>query len=317
MQPSDFSPNSAVDLGARKAAMEREAKQRAAESTGRTNPYAVNIDESNFQSEVLQRSMELPVVLAVLAGWSEQSAQVETALDNLSARSGGNWYLAKVDSEASPRVTQALQVQSAPAILVAIQGQVMPLAQGPANEDQLREGLGQVFAALAQQGMLPEGHPGTVEADGEPPVAGEEGEPEPQGRPVDVQAQEALDRGDFAAAEEVYRKAVEADPSDTESKSRLAQVGLVGRLQGVDPESALTAAQERPDDVDAQIVVADMDIYRGEAEDAFDRLVATVKRTSGDEREKARAHLLALFDVLPPGDPRVNTARRKLTAALF
>lgn len=317
MQPSDFSPNSAVDLGARKAAIEREAKQRAAESTGRTNPYAVNIDESNFQNEVLQRSMDLPVVLAVLAGWSEQSAQVETALDNLSARSGGNWYLAKVDSEASPRVTQALQVQSAPAILVAIQGQVMPLAQGAADENQLREGLGQVFAALAQQGMLPEGHPGTVEADGEPPVMEEEGEPEPQGRPVDVQAQEALDRGDFAAAEEVYRKAVEADPSDTESKSRLAQVGLVGRLQDVDPESALTAAQERPDDVDAQFVVADMDIYRGEAEAAFDRLVATVKRTSGDERERVRAHLLALFDVLPPGDPRVNAARRKLTAALF
>ncbi|WP_026127057.1 co-chaperone YbbN [Nocardiopsis xinjiangensis] len=317
MQPSDFSPNSAVDLGARKAAMEREAKQRAAESTGRTNPYAVNIDESNFQNEVLQRSMDLPVVLAVLAGWSEQSAQVETALDNLSARSGGNWYLAKVDSEASPRVTQALQVQSAPAILVAIQGQVMPLTQGPADENQLREGLGQVFAALAQQGMLPEGHPGTVEADGEPPVAEEEGEPEPQGRPVDVQAQEALDRGDFAAAEAVYRKAVETDPSDTESKSRLAQVGLVGRLQDVDPESALTAAQERPDDVQAQFVVADMDIYRGEAEAAFDRLVATVKRTSGDERERVRAHLLALFDVLPPGDPRVNAARRKLTAALF
>lgn len=317
MQPSDFSPNSAVDLGARKAAMEREAKQRAAESAGRTNPYALNIDESNFQNEVLQRSMDLPVVLAVLAGWSEQSAQVETALDNLSARSGGNWYLAKVDSEASPRVAQALQVQSAPAILVAIQGQVMPLAQGPADENQLREGLGQVFAALAQQGMLPEGHPGTVEADGEPPVAEKGGEPEPQGRPVDVQAQEALDRGDFAAAEEIYRKAVEADPSDTESKSRLAQVGLVGRLQHVEPESALTAAQERPDDVDAQIVVADMDIYRGEAESAFDRLVATVKRTSGDERERVRAHLLALFDVLPPGDPRVSTARRKLTAALF
>jgi len=317
MQPSDFSPNSAVDLGARKAAIEREAKQRAAESTGRTNPYAVNIDESNFQNEVLQRSMDLPVVLAVLAGWSEQSAQVETALDNLSVRSGGNWYLAKVDSEASPRVTQALQVQSAPAILVAIQGQVMPLAQGPADENQLREGLGQVFAALAQQGMLPEGHPGTVEADGEPAVMEEEGEPEPQGRPVDIQAQEALDRGDFAAAEEVYRKAVEADPSDAESKSRLAQVGLVGRLQDVDPESALTAAQERPDDVDAQLVVADMDIYGGEAEAAFDRLIATVKRTSGDERERVRARLLALFDVLSPGDPRVNVARRKLTAALF
>src|SRR5690625_2974160 len=129
MQPSDFSPNSAVDLGARKAAMERQAKQRAEESTGRSNPYAVNVDESNFQTEVLERSMSTPVVLAVLASWSEQSTQVETALDKLSAASGGNWFLAKVDSDASPQLVQALRVSATPVIIVAVQGQVMALRQ--------------------------------------------------------------------------------------------------------------------------------------------------------------------------------------------
>ncbi|MFE3460201.1 tetratricopeptide repeat protein [Nocardiopsis aegyptia] len=321
MQPSDFSPNSAVDLGARKAAMEREAKQRAAESAGRTNPYAVNVDESNFQAEVLERSMSVPVVLAVLAGWSEQSQQVESALDNISVRSGGNWFLAKLDSEASPQLMQALRVPSTPMIIVAVQGQIMPGPAGPATEDQLRDWLGQVFGALAEQGMLPPGHPGTVEGEpgAGPEQQGEQGaQPgDPSVRPVDAEAQEALERGDFEEAATVYENAVKADSGDTESKMKLAQVRLIGRLQDVDPESSRQAAAERPDDVAAQCRVADIDMYGGKFEDAFDRLVDTVRRTSDDDRDQVRTHLLGLFELLPPGDPRVGAARRKLTSALF
>ncbi|WP_304453716.1 tetratricopeptide repeat protein [Nocardiopsis sp. YSL2] len=321
MQPSDFSPNSAVDLGARKAAMEREAKQRAAESAGRTNPYAVNVDESNFQAEVLERSMSVPVVLAVLAGWSEQSQQVESALDGISARSGGNWFLAKLDSEASPQLMQALRVPSTPMIIVAVQGQIMPGPAGPATEAQLRDWLGQVFGALAEQGMLPPGHPGTVEgepgAEAEQPGAQGDQPGDPSVRPVDSEAQEALERGDFEAAAAVYENAVKADSGDTESKMKLAQVRLIGRLQDVDPDSSRQAAADRPDDVAAQCRVADIDMYGGKFEDAFDRLIDTVRRTSDDDRDEARTHLLGLFELLPPGDPRVGAARRKLTAALF
>ncbi len=315
MQPSDFSPNSAVDLGARKAALEREAKQRADESAGRTNPYAVNVDEATFQ-QVLESSLSAPVVLAVLAGWSEQSKQVEDALDNLSKGSGGNWILGKIDSEASPQLVQALRVQGAPSIIIAVQGQVMPLMQGPATQEQLREGLTQVFGALSEQGMLPPGHPGTV--DGDPSAMPEDqGVPEPEADPVDVEAQAALERGDFDAAAAVFEKALAADPKNAEVKAKLAQVRLIGRLQDVDPEAALQAAADRPDDVDAQITVSDVFMYGGKFDDAFDRLIDTVKRTSDEDRNKAREHLLSLFDLLPAGDPRVGAARRKLTSALF
>ncbi|WP_051059227.1 tetratricopeptide repeat protein [Nocardiopsis lucentensis] len=315
MQPSDFSPNSAVDLGARKAALEREAKQRAEESAGRSNPYAVNVDEANFQAEVLERSMSAPVVLAVLAGWSEQSKQVESALDRLSSASGGNWFLAKLDSEASPQLVQALRVPTTPMIIVAVQGQVMPGPAGPATEEQLRDWLGQVFSALAEQGMLPPGHPGTVEGE---PSAEEAQQPEqPAVDPVDAEAQAALERGDLAAAEAAYAKAVEASPDDVEAKLKLAQVRLVGRLQDVDAGAVRQAAADDPENVAAQCAVADIDMYGGKFEDAFDRLITTVKRTSDDDRNKARTHLLTLFELLPPGDPRVGAARRKLTSALF
>ncbi|WP_026116562.1 tetratricopeptide repeat protein [Nocardiopsis valliformis] len=317
MQPSDFSPNSAVDLGARKAALEREAKQRAEESAGRSNPYSVNADESNFQ-QVLERSMAAPVVLAVLASWSEQSKQVEAVLDKLSKGSGGNWLLAKVDSDASPQLVQALRVSGTPTIIIAVQGQVMPLMQGPATEEQLREALTQVFGALAQQGMLPPGHPGTV--DGDPAVMPEEelgGEPEPEADPISAQAQAALERGDFEAAAAVFEKAIDADPKNSDLRAKLAQIRLIGRLQDVDGPAVRQAAADDPADVDAQITVADIDMYGGKFEDAFDRLIQTVKQTADEDRDRVRAHLLSLFELLPAGDPRVNAARRKLTSALF
>ncbi|GAB3744113.1 co-chaperone YbbN [Nocardiopsis nanhaiensis] len=315
MQPSDFSPNSAVDLGARKAALEREAKQRADESAGRTNPYAVNVDEANFQ-QVLERSMAAPVVLAVLASWSEQSKQVEAVLDKLSKRSGGNWLLGKIDSDASPQLVQALQVSGTPMIIIAVQGQVMPLMQGPATEEQLRDGLTQVFGALAQKGMLPQGHPGTVEGDpAEMPE--EEAEAEPEGDPVTAEAQAALERGDFEGAAAVFEKALGADSKNTELKAKLAQVRLIGRLQDVDGPAVRQAAADNPADVDAQITVSDIDMYGGKFDEAFDRLIETVKQTRDEDRDRVREHLVSLFDLLPPGDPRVGAARRKLTSALF
>ncbi|WP_047868511.1 tetratricopeptide repeat protein [Nocardiopsis sp. RV163] len=317
MQPSDFSPNSAVDLGARKAAMEREAKQRAAESAGRSNPYAVNVDEATFQAQVLERSMSTPVVLAVLAGWSEQSKQVEDALDSISAASGGTWFLAKVDSEASPQLVQALRVPTTPMIVVVVQGQLLPGPAGPATEEQLTAWLVEAFAALKEQGALPPDHPGTITGEHGAEGAQAAQPEEPQGRPVDVEAQEALDRGDFEAAAAVYAKAVEADPGDAESKAKLAQVRLVGRLQEVDAGAALQAAADRPEDVAAQTTAADVEMYGGRFEDAFGRLVDTVRRTADEDRDRARSHLLGLFELLPPGDPRVNAARRKLTSALF
>ncbi|MBB6170340.1 putative thioredoxin [Nocardiopsis mwathae] len=316
MQPSDYSMHSAVDLGARKAALEREAKRQAQESSGTANPYAIDVNEENFQNEVLERSLSAPVVLAILQASSEQSAQVEAALDRLAIGAGGQWAVAKVDVQASPQLAQALRVPGVPMVAMVIGGQVVPGPAGPATEDQLREWLSQIFEGLKQQGVLPAeftglGEPGAGEAQGA--EAGQQAAQDP----ADVEAQEAMQRGDFAAAEAVYTKALEADPSDEQAKLKLAQVRLVGRVHALEANAARKAAADAPDDVAAQIDVADIDMYGGKFEDAFDRLIGTVRRTSGDDRDRARKHLLTLFEVLPGGDPRVAKARRDLTAALF
>ncbi|MBB4933706.1 putative thioredoxin [Lipingzhangella halophila] len=321
MQPSDYSTQSAVDLGARKAALEREAKREAEASSGKANPYALDADEQNFQNDVLERSMNVPVVLAVLATWSEQAKQVESALDSLCAQAGGQWYVAKVDTDASPQLAQALRASTVPMVAMVIGGQVVPGPTGAATQDQLREWLTQIFDGLRQQGVLPENYTGLGPPDAETQAGDEAGDQqeqqEPAGDPLDAEAQEALQRGDFEAAEAVYAKALEGDPKNENARMKLAQIRLVGRVRELEAESARRDAAERPDDVDAQIKVADIDMYGGKFEDAFDRLIATVRRTRDEDRDRAREHLLHLFDALPSGDSRVAKARRGLTSALF
>ena len=72
-----------------------------------------------------------------------------------------------------------------------------------------------------------------------------------------------------------------------------------------------------PSDVAAQIKVADIELAGGRIEESFDRLLGVVRRTSGDEREQARKHLVSLFDLLPPNEPQVKKTRAALSALLF
>ena len=106
-------------------------------------------------------------------------------------------------------------------------------------------------------------------------------------------------------------------PNDAEAVEGLARSRLLKRTVSANAHAARAAAAEHPDDVDAQTLVADLDLMGGHVEDAFTRLLSLVSRTSEGERDKARRHLLDLFAVVGDGDPRVGTARRALTAALF
>jgi putative thioredoxin len=77
------------------------------------------------------------------------------------------------------------------------------------------------------------------------------------------------------------------------------------------------AAAAAPDDVAAQISLADVELVRGRADEAFQVLVDAVRRTSGDERNRLREHLVGLFDAFDADDPSVVAARRSLANALF
>jgi putative thioredoxin len=201
-------------------------------------------------------------------------------------------------------------VQGIPFVAAVIAGQMLPVLNGAAPEPQVRQVLDQLFDALREQGLMPE----APEAGGAADAGAAQ---QPAADAVQDEAEAALQRGDLDAAASAFGTMLETMPDDPYAKSGMALVDLQRRVRSYDGEQARKDAADNPGDAAAQARVADLDLMEGRAEEAFDRLIGTVRRTSGDERETARKHLVTLFDMLPPDDPRVAKARRKLASALF
>ncbi|MDP9860808.1 MULTISPECIES: tetratricopeptide repeat protein [Streptosporangium] len=310
MSPADFTrPGSlygAVDLGARKQALDAQARREAAaQESGGTPVQVVYVDDANFATEVVERSMNSLVLLELTVTRAEQAKEYSLLLEKLAAENAGRWVLARVDVEASPQIAQALRVQNVPALYAIFQGQPVAVAPGIATEPQLRDWLSQLMEALAQ--YLP---PDTGEAQAE------ERPQEPPADPDVVAAEQAIDAGDLDAAVAAYERLLARSPNNEDAKLGLAGLGLIRRTQDVDPAEVQGRLAD-PADIDAQLLAADFEMLAGDVDTAFDRLIGVVRRTSGDERDKVRMHLLGLFDALPGDDPSIGRARRNLASALF
>ncbi|GGK74211.1 co-chaperone YbbN [Planomonospora parontospora subsp. parontospora] len=311
MSPADFTPRpgslyGAVDLGARKQALEAQARRETtAQQTGGVPAQVIDVDDASFATEVVERSMNSLVLLELTVTRAEQARDYSLLLEKLAAENAGRWVLARVDVEVSRQIAQALRVQNVPALYAIFQGQPVAVVPGIATEPQLRDWLTQLMEALAQ--YLP------------PPAEGQEGEPASQEPPVDpdvLAAEQAIDAGDLDGATAAYERLLARSPNNEDAKLGLAGLGLIRRTTGVDPADVERRLAD-PADVAAQLLAADFEMLSGEVDAAFDRLVGVVRRTSGDDRDKARVHLLGLFETLPGDDPSVVKARRNLASALF
>ena len=321
MQPRDFSLYGAVDLGARQAAAQR--RQQAAQSAGSAAPgdvgstAVIEVTEQTFNTNVVERSRATPVIIDLWADWCGPCKQLSPVLEKLAAEADGKWILAKVDVDANPQLSAALQVQSIPMVVAVIGGQLVDGFLGAMPEAQVRQWLGQVLAVAEKMGLAPAGS-ADLQADAAEAAEGAGGyDDADQLPPAFEQARAAMERGDMDAAARAFEEQLAASPGDPMAKAGLAQVNLIRRVGSYDQARARREAAERPGDVQAQIRVADIDLATGRVEEAFDRLLGVIRRTSGEEREQARAHLVGLFDILPPRDPRVSKARASLSALLF
>jgi putative thioredoxin len=252
----------------------------------------IDVTEATFQTEVLERSLNTPVVIDFWAEWCGPCKQLSPVLEKLAIEGGGSWVLAKVDVDANPRLAQMFRVQGIPMVFAVVGGQPVDAFTGVVPEAQLRPWIQAVLAAGGAADAAPED-------------------------PALLAADDALAEGDYDAAERAYKKILADRPADPAAAAGLAQVGLLRRVDGVDPAAALKAAQEAPDDVEAQLVAADLEVLAGRADEAYARLIALVRRVFGDDRERARLHLVSLFSFAAPDDPVVAKARRSLASALF
>ena len=299
----------AVDLSALKARAEstpRRDPQTAAASEG-VGTWVVDVTEQTFQTEVVDRSMQVLVVVDLWATWCGPCKQLSPVLERLAAAGGGAWVLAKVDVDANQRIAALFGAQSIPTVIAIAGGQPIDAFAGARPEPEVKRWITSLLDALRDQ------LPGIRAA--EQTAAGGQPPAEPED-PRLIAAEEALAAGDYATAEAAYQQVLATEPANEQAKIALAQVRFLARAEAVDP-AAVAKADAAPDDVDAQIAAADAEMATGAPERAFERLVAAVRRLTGENCNRARAHLVGLFELFPPDDPRVTSARRALARALF
>jgi len=263
--------------------------------TGPTPGIAVTAE--NLTTEFVPLSKTRAVILFCWSARSAESVEMLTVMGQLEASYKGSWSLGHVDIDAQPQVAKALQTQKIPYAVALINEQIVPLFEQPYPEAQIRLVLDKVLALAAEQGV------------GDAPVEIIE--------PEEEEAVTALEAGDFATAEVAYKKLLARKPADSFAKLGLAQTQLLIRTDGLVLDAVIKEATNNPQDLSLQLRAADMEIVNGGVEAAFTRLLDVVKGSTGDERNKAKEHLLSLFALVDPADPRLTAARSALANALF
>jgi len=311
MTQQPFSRPGAIDLSGLKApAPQSGSAAPGGPATSGVSSYAVQVSEESFQATI-ESSRTAPVLLVFYSPTRmPESQQLADDFVTLSTEFEGRFLVGLVDIDTAPGIAQAMQIPSIPLVVAVLDGRPAPLIQDVLPIDELRTALTTVMQQLTAQGMAGRHQPRSAAVD-------TDGDGEPDLDPRYAAAQEALGDGDIDRAVAEYQKLVTANPADTEAAAGLAMAKLLQRTQGVDLNTARAAAAANPDDVDAQTMVADLDMLGGHVEDAFIRLIELVRRTSGDERNQAREHLIGLFGAVGNDDPRVLKGRQSLASALF
>ena len=284
------------------------AGDRPSGASGLPVPLVVDVDASSLR-EVAEVSTRVPVVIVLHTPRSQASTDLAAALEQLADQYAGRFQLARVNVDAAPEVAQALQAQAVPTVVALIAGQPVPMFQGTVPQEQLRSVIDQLLEVAAANGVN-----GTIAVDG---AAGGDPQAEPEETEVERAAREAIEVGDFAAAEEVYTHAIAQNPGDDDLKVARNQVRLMARLDGQDPHELLAAADAAPTDLTAALAGADAALALGDVNAALGRALEAVRTHVGEERETARLRLLELFEIIGSTSPEVAQARRRLATMLY
>jgi len=257
----------------------------------------IDVSVENLSSDILPMSLVRPVIVLMWSARSAESVEMVKLLGKLEIDYKEAFALARVDIEAHPQVAQAFQTKSIPYAVAIIAEQMVPLFEQPYPEAQVKMVLDKVLTLASEQGV------------GQAPVE--------QMEPEEAEAMDALEAGDYIAAEAAYKKWLSRKPAENLAKLGLAQTQLLIRTEGLELNAVLDESTKNPSDIALQLKAADVEIVNGGVEAAFTRLLHAVRATSGDDRAKIKDHLLNLFALVDQSDPRLVAARKELASALF
>ena len=259
----------------------------------------VAVTQENLVSEFVTKSKEKVVVLLAWSARSTQSKEILETLGKLEKADNNAWLLGTVDVDSQPQVAQALQIKSVPVAIAIIAEQLLPLFESAPPADQVRLVINKLLELASQKGV------------GAAPVGVTE---------IPMEAEEeaayaAMEKGDYKAAKLSYEAWLKRKPNEQVAVVGLSQVNLMLRIEGLDP--VLTLKNAKDNDLTSQLMCADIEVASGNYEDAFDRLLKVIKSMAGEDRDKAKNHLISLFNLVDPADPRLIKARAALASALF
>jgi putative thioredoxin len=264
-----------------------------------TPSHGKQVTQENLISDFVAKSKECVVILLAWSARSAQAGQVLETLGKLEIADKNAWLLGVVDVDTQPQVAQALQIKSVPVAIAIIGEQLLPLFESAPAADQIRLVINKLLELASQKGI------------GSAP----DGPTEMPMEPEEQAAYAAMEKGDYKAAKISYEAWLKRKPNEQVAVVGLAQVNLMLRIEGLDPTLTLKNAKEH--DLTSQLMCADIEIATGNYEAAFDRLIKSVKSFTGEDRNKAKNHLISLFNLVDPTDPRLVKARTQLASALF
>jgi len=257
----------------------------------------IEVTVENLSTDILPLSLVRPVIVLMWSPRSKESADMVTTLGKLETEYKTSWSLARVNIDTHPEVAQAFQTKNVPYAVAIIAEQMVPLFEQPYPEAQIRMVLDKVLTLAAEQGV------------GDAPVE--------QLEPEEIEAMDALEAGNYVAAEAAYKKWLTRKPSENLAKLGLAQTQLLMRTEGLDLNTVIAESMADPTSIDLQLQAADVEMVNGGVEAAYTRLIHAVKVTTGEDRTKVKNHLLELFALVDASDPRLVAARKELASALF
>ncbi len=259
--------------------------------------YGKEVTDANLATEFVTLSRSQVVILLCWSARSQESVLVLETMARLQGATGGAWTLGSVDVDGQPQVAQALQVRTLPYAVALVSEQVMPLFEQSYPEAQLRAVIDKVLGIAAEQGIGK--------------VVEEKLEPEEE------VALAALDANDLVKAEAAYLALLARKPQDPFAKLGLAHTRLLIRTSKLDPKEIFAAAEASPELIELQIQCADCEVISGDIDSAFKRLLSCIRRLEGAEKVRVKDHLLELFTLADPSDPRLIKARGALANALY